>query len=610
MPERRPSDQGTDPLVKGAVRTPAPRAAHLDRRRPLGKGSGMDAGRAEPKVAPSQADAPAPAKSTAAPPPPAEPERPPVIQPMPYVPKHPARAAAYIATSALLGITQGLGTQMVGANLFQIQGSIGATQSETMWLMAAYMAPYASLALALVKLRRQFGLRRFAELSILVFVVVALLNSFARDLQSAVILRFIAGISAAPLSALSILYMMEVLPREKKLTIGVSFAMTNLTLAMPIARLISPTLFDIDQWHGLTTFELGLSMLCFCGVYMLPLTSPPQAKVVDPLDFVSYPLIAVGSGCMAVFLTLGRVYWWFERDWLGWLLVISIASLTLAAVIELNRKYPLVDIRWICSPPILHFAGALIIFRTVLAEQSAGIRGLFSQIDVTNAQAMPLYWVVFACVLAGGALSAMVLKPGREPAIHAVALAALAVGAYLDGQSTNLTRPEQLMVSQGLVAFGGALFLPAAMARGFVAAFKKGPNYILSFVVVFLSTQSLGSLFGSALFGTFVQIREKFHSEALIEGLKSTDPIVAERISQLAGSYAGVLGDHALLKAEGAALLSQATSREAYILAYNDAFMAVSALAATALLALTIHVAGARLMKQLQPAPALQTQSS
>jgi len=214
-----------------------------------------------------------------------------------------------------------------------------------------------------------------------------------------------------------------------------------------------------------------------------------------------------------------------------------------------------------------------------------------------------LVGAVLAASVAGGLSCAVVMKPGREPAIHMVALAMLAVGAYMDSQATNLTRPAEMYLSQALIAFAGALFLPPALASGLMSALKNGPNYILSFVIVFLTTQSIGGLLGSAVIGTFITWREKFHSHALVEHIALTNPIVAGRVSQLAGAYGRVLTDRTLLDAEGLALLGQLATKEANVLAYNDAFLAIAILALFALAALTVHVGVAAIARRLAPSP-------
>jgi MFS family permease len=515
----------------------------------------------------------------------------------------PLRAACYMLAAVLLALTQGLGMNLITANLPQIQGSLGATTNEATWLVAAYMAPNVSLALALIKIRTQYGLRNFAELSIAIFVLVSLMHLFVDDLQSALVVRFFSGIAAAPMSTLGFLYMLEPFPPARKMTIGLCLALTNMSLAAPVARLIAPDLLQIGQWQGLYLFEIAIAMMAFAAVYMLPLTSPPRAKVIHWLDVTSYLFIAVGFGLIAMVLTLGRLYWWLEAPWLGVMLAGGIIAVMGAAVLELNRASPLLDIRWLASREVLHFTAALLIFRIVLSEQTSGAFGFFQMLGLQNDQMALLCWVVLAASVAGGLACAAVMKPGREPAIHMVALTLLAAGAFMDSQATNMTRPAEMYLSQALIAFAGALFLPPALASGVMSALKKGPNYMLSFVIVFLTTQSLGGLLGSAVVGTFITWREKFHSHALVEHVTLSNPIVAQRVSQLSGAYGRVLNDKTLLDAQGLALLGQQATKEANVLAYNDAFLAIAVLALFALAALTVHVAGAAIGRRLAPAP-------
>src|SRR5690606_5400461 len=100
-------------------------------------------------------------------------------------------AAIYGVSGLLMFIPQGQGMNIVNVNLYQLQGEFSATATEVAWLSAAYMAPYATLSIALFKIRAQYGLRPFAKWSILVFVVASLLNLFVSDLHSALVVRFI-----------------------------------------------------------------------------------------------------------------------------------------------------------------------------------------------------------------------------------------------------------------------------------------------------------------------------------------------------------------------------------------------------------------------------------
>ncbi len=518
-------------------------------------------------------------------------------------PMHPLRSAAYIAASTLLSMTQGLGMNLIATNIPQIQGYLGATNTEATWLLAAYMAPNVSLSIALIKIRNQYGLRNFAELSIAVFVLVSLLHLFVSDLQSAIMIRFVAGVAAAPLSSLAFLYMLEAFTPARKMTIGICLVLTNISLASPLARLLSPALLDIGQWPGLYMFEVALALIAFGVIYVLPLTPMPRAKVIEKLDVASYLLIAIGFGCTAIVLVTGRLYWWREASWLGVLLIIAIVTVTTAVVIELNREKPLLDIRWIASKEIVHFAGTILLFRLAVSEQSSVANNFFQNLGLQNDQISLLYIIVMLSMIVAGLCCAAVMSPERVPAIHATALIFLIIGSYMDSQSTNLTRPSNMYISQAFIAGATALFLPPAMAVGLTSALKRGPNYLLSFIIVFLSTQSLGGLLGQAAFGSIITIREKYHSNILAEHIIMSDPLVAQRAAQLADTYGRVIGDKVLLNAEGVALLSSQVTREANILAYNDAFLLIAAISLCALIALLMHVAiGGHLRSRAIPA--------
>ncbi|KPF41931.1 MFS transporter [Rhizobium sp. AAP43] len=501
----------------------------------------------------------------------------------------------YVAAGLLMFITQGLGMNIVNANLYQLQGEFSVTVVEAAWLSAAYMAPYATLSIALFKIRTQYGLRPFAEWSILAFVAASILNLFVSDLHSALVVRFISGCAAAPISSLGFLYVLEAFPLHRKLNQGLSMALMGTLLSAPLARLISPTLLQIDGWHALYTLELGLSLVAMAITYALPLTPPPRANVIERLDILSYLLMAVGIGCLAVFLTLGRFYWWFETWWLGVLLAGAIVFIVLTAMIEIHRKNPMLDFAWIFSRDNLHLAAVLLVFRAVSSEQSSTAVGFFQQMGLLNDQQFVLWWVVLAASIAGGLFCMLLMSSRYLETAHVISLLLIATGAYLDSMASNLTRPEQMYLSQGMIAFGAAMFLPPVMAKGFTAAIQKGPPYLVNFIAIFLFTQITGSMLMTGLLGSFVTLREKFHSNALVQNILLTDPDVAQRVSQLSAAYRKVITDPSILNAEGLALLSQQVTREAYVLAYNDTFLLISIVTTMALAALLFHLAWQRL---------------
>ncbi len=501
------------------------------------------------------------------------------------------RVALYGAASIFLGVTQGLGINLVSANLPGIQGSLGVTQIESNWLVAAYMATNLAGTVVLYKMRTQFGLRRFAELGLLFYVVVTAAHLLADDLRSAVILRAVMGIATAPLSTLAFFYMLEVMPPARKLTVGLCFGLMGGQIAVPLARLISPDLLELGHWHGLYLLETGLALVSLAIVFLLPITHPPRQKVIDRVDLLAIPLLAIGTGAIAVLMTVGRLYWWFDTPWLGSLAAVGILALTALLILELQRAHPMIDLRWLSSSEMLIFAGSLLVFRILLGEQTSGMIGFMTMLGLQNDQLATLYLIILAATVAGLVVTSLLMGPGRTPMIHMTALVLIAVAAFLDSHATSLSRPEQFYATQAMMAFAGAMFLPPALQVGFGQALKRGGNAIVSFLVVFTGTQTLGGMIGAAGLGTFVTLREKLHSSALVEQLTAVNTLVGERVQLYANAYAKALADPALRTAEGAVQLGKAATLQATVLAYDDLFLLIAALAVGALAILILHQA-------------------
>jgi hypothetical protein len=59
-----------------------------------------------------------------------------------------------------------------------------------------------------------------------------------------------------------------------------------------------------------------------------------------------------------------------------------------------NRQSPLIDLRWLFSREMLHFAAVLVLFRLMLAEQTAVAGNFFQITGLQNDQLAGLYGMV------------------------------------------------------------------------------------------------------------------------------------------------------------------------------------------------------------------------
>jgi MFS family permease len=499
----------------------------------------------------------------------------------PSTPGHsPPVRLAYALIAILLGLTGGLGTALISANLPGIQGELGLTPVQGAWLPAAYIMVNISANLLLFKFRQQFGLRRFAEIGLPIYAALTLLHLVVEDFPMALLVRAASGFAGATISTLAIFYMLQAFKKAelgRALVLGLGISQ----LATPVAWLLSPALLDLGEWRTLYMFESGLALCCLAAVVILKLPPGIRIKVFEPLDFLTFALMAPALALAVGVLAQGRVQWWNAQPWMGYALIGSLVLTLVAVVIEHHRSNPLIQTRWLASAATIRFAFGALSIRFLLSEQSYGAVGLLRTLGMTADQLQPLYAVMLLGLVCGILGSALTFGPKAVVPQILFSVVLIGVGSVLDINATSLIRPHDVFVSQFLLSMASGMFLGPLLLVGVMQALKNGPSYIVSFAVLFGITQNVGGLAGPALLGTFQQYREHEYSTAINSHVDPTDPVVAQRLQQQSQVYARVMTDPVLRQAQGRAQLAQIATREANVRAYSDVF------ALTAMLTLT-----------------------
>ncbi|KPZ24881.1 MFS transporter [Pseudomonas coronafaciens] len=499
-----------------------------------------------------------------------------------------ARRWAFALVGVIVALTGGLGNALVIANLPYLQGALGATSQDIAWLPAAYIMTNVSMNLLLVKFRQQFGLRAFTELFLVLYALVTLAHLFVNDIDSAIAVRAAHGMVGAALSTLGLYYMIQAFPQKwrlKALVLGIGTAQ----LATPLARMVSEDLLQIAQWRGLYLFELGMALLSLGCVLMLKLPPGDRFKAFEKLDFLTFGLLSTGFALLCAVLSLGRIEWWLEESWVGVASAASIALICAGLAIEHNRCNPLLITRWLGSGAILRLGLAVILFRVVLSEQSVGAVGFLQALNMGSQQLHTLYLVMLLGSVAGLAVSALTINPAHLIKPLLISLAMMAMGAWIDSHSTNLTRQSNMYLSQFLLAFGGTFFLGPTLVLG-ISGVLANPRNMVSFSVLFGITQNIGGLIGAAALGTFQVVREKFHSSHIVEHLTLIDPLVQARLLGYSASYSSVIADPSLRNIQGIRAMATAATREANVLAYNDVFMLIALIAVLTMIWISLRM--------------------
>lgn len=522
----------------------------------------------------------------------------------PSTPRHsgPVRVA-YIATAVLLGITGGLGNALISANLPSIQGELGLTPVEAAWLPAAYLMVNISTSLLLFKFRQQFGLRLFAEIGLPLYAAVTILHLFADSYAMALLVRAVSGFVGATISTLAIFYTLQAFPKAK-LGQGLVIGLGISQLATPLAWLLSPALLDLGEWRTLYLFESGLALCCLAAVVTLKLPPGIRIKVFEGRDFLTFLLLAPALALIVAALAQGRTQWWTAQPWIAAALIASIILLMASIFVEHHRTNPMIQTRWLGTASTIRFAIGAMGIRFLLSEQTYGATGLLRTLGMGPDQLQPLYAIMLLGLVAGIGGSALTFNQKSVVPQILLSVVLIAIGSFLDWNATSLTRPHDMFLSQFLLSCGAGLFMGPLLLVGVMSALKNGPNYIVSFAILFGVSQSIGGLAGPAVLGTFQQFRQHEYSAAINAGVDPTHGVVAQRLQIQGQIYGRVMTDPMLRQAQGVGQLAQIATREAQVRAFNDVFLLNGLLALLLLSWSLLHVIRLALAtKNNPPAP-------
>ncbi|SUU03079.1 major facilitator superfamily permease [Acinetobacter haemolyticus] len=172
--------------------------------------------------------------------------------------------------------------------------------------------------------------------------------------------------------------------------------------------------------------------------------------------------------------------------------------------------------------------------------------------------------------IAGSVFSALTFHKDRLILNLFLAEFLILVACILDYHLTSDVRPANFYRSQFLVSFAGGVFIGPLLLMGFVRTLQRGPQYVVTFVVLFTATQNFGGLVGSSFFNTYQQQHTYDYKVEINSHLNPTDPAVAQRIKSYEHSAMLNTTDPVLQNKQAMQNLNQVVTREAQVRAYND----------------------------------------
>jgi MFS transporter, DHA2 family, multidrug resistance protein len=242
---------------------------------------------------------------------------------------------------------------------------------------------------------------------------------------------------------------------------------------------------------------------------------------------------------------------------------------------EARAEYPLIHLSVLAQPNIAVAALLLVIYpgfgttgaSFVLPDYLTRVQGLRAlQIgDALNWIALPQFVLV--------PLVALLLKRIDARLLLVFGATMLAIGSWIQTGLTHDWASGDFVISQLIEAVGLAFAITSVIA---FAAANVTPVRAAAIATMIQIARWLGNEIGGVVLQTFVRVREQVYSNLIglhvVTGLPATTQATAQFAGPF-GSRATGIGDPA---AQGTAVLASIVRREAYVLAYIDAFWLIA----------------------------------
>lgn len=522
----------------------------------------------------------------------------PAVPGAPYNPPISGRlTAAYVLNAILIVLLATFGQGLYGTNLSAVAGGYGVTSAEATWLSAIYAGFAASNALFLIKGRQQFGIMAVATLLLLLASAASFVVLIAPGFATALLGRAANGLVASTMTAAAVYYLMIALPPDKR-PAAIPIVLGTLQLGTPLARMVPVEVVTANGNVGLHLLNLAVPLLQLVLMQAIPLPPTPTTRVFRRLDALTVALFTPAIILLASVLALGRTHWWSDTPWLAWMLVLAVPLFAAGVLLEYSRTQPTLSIDWLSNWDILRFALIVIFERIAVSEQSVGAVALFQTAGLNNDQLHGLYLATMAAQVIGILLVVATLSERSIPYQALAALLMIAAGAWIDSFSNGLSRPQDLVFSQILVAAGTTVFIGPALLWIALRMLKTGGQYLVTMVVVFSLTQNVGSLIGSALLTSVQYASAAVHGSSIAAEITVGDPLVQDRVREEAIAAAPATPGTPEAIAAGTVRLGQSAGGQAAILGLLDAFRLVAAAAVVGALLIMLAIGRTLLMRR------------
>jgi DHA2 family multidrug resistance protein len=376
-----------------------------------------------------------------------------------------------------------------------------------------------------------------------------------------IVFRALQGFTGGALIPLAFTLTLIKLPEHHRAKGMAMFAMTA-TFAPSIGPTIGGWLTENWGWEYIFYINIPPGLIMIAGLLYGLEKKASNWDLLKSTDYLGIVTMAVGLGCLQVFLEEGHRKDWLESSLILSLGTVALLSLITFVIVQMSKPNPLINLR---------ILGNRNFGLSSISSLGMGV-GLYGSIyllplylaQIQNYNALQIGEVIMW--MGVPQLFLIPLVPKLMKYVSPKWLCTLGFGLFgLASFSSGVLNPDFAGDQFNRIQIIRALGQPLIMVTiSLIATAYILPKDAGSASSLFNILRNLGGAIGIALLATLLDARTKTYFDYLREAIVPTNPQVAERMATLTekfGSETAALGK-----------LSEIAHQQAQIMAYNDAF--------------------------------------
>jgi len=467
-----------------------------------------------------------------------------------------------------------LDIQITNSSLRDIAGGIAATPDEGSWISTAYLIGEIITIPLTAWFARIFTVRWYLLANIVLFLTFSALCGLSRSLGEMIAFRAGQGLTGGVFIPMSLTIIVSVMPKNLQAVGQAMFGITA-TLAPAIGPALGGWLTDHFGWEWNFYINFLPGLLMFGAIWFAVDRERMRLRELPRGDWLGIACMAIGLGSLVAMLEEGQRKDWFGSEFILTCGILAAIFVPLFIAIEFLVPRPFVNLRLLGSRNL--GAGSAVAFGLGLGLYGSvyliplylGTVQGYSPLQIGET----LVWVGLP-QLAIFPILPFLMKRIDLRALVSFGCLLFAASCFLNSWMDYNTARDQLIFSNIVRALGQPFTIVPITALAVATLDRRDAGDGSAIFNIF---RNIGGSVGIAILSTIVTRREQFHDFRLGESVTLYNLPTQARLHEQQQHFISLGFDPVTALGQARLALQQVVQREAFIMAFNDAFLIVAA---------------------------------